>query len=84
MRKFNDGDKVRWEGDVDKVYSKDTKTLVGKVGTILPPQEYYAAPFGGNKYLTPEGYFDVEFSYEGRPFIVGNILESELIKVEMS
>lgn len=73
------GDLVRWDVDVDKVYSEYTKRVVGTVGTILPPQEYLDSK--GEKYLTPEGLRDVEFYLETRMYTVGNIPESELTLV---
>ena len=76
------GDYVRWETDVDKVYSAITKTLVGTVGTILPPQLYYSAPHpGASTHLTPEGYFDVKFPYGDSYITVGNIPRDHLVKV---
>lgn len=85
MSDLNVGDLVRWDVDVDKVYSAYTKTFVGKVGVILPPQEYTNGKFGkeSKKHLTYEGLRDVEFSREGeKGFIVGNIPEDELVKVD--
>lgn len=80
MSEFKVGDSVRWVTDVNKVYSKDTKTLVGKVGKILPPREYYDG--SGNMHLTRDGLHDVVFLYGDAEFIVGNIPEPELVKVE--
>ncbi len=80
MSDFQVGDLVRWVVDVDKVYSKDTKTLVGTVGTILPRHEYLNSK--GEKYLTREGHYDVEFYLETKPFIVGQIPETELVLVQ--
>jgi hypothetical protein len=80
---FQIGDKVRWETDIDKVYSATTKTLVGAVGEVLPPQLYYDSPHPDAKtHFTPAGYYDVKFSYGGTYIKVGNIPASELVKVE--
>lgn len=76
------GDYVRWDVDVDKVYSKDTKTLVGKVGIILPPQHYVSLKINTKGHRTPAGFRDVQFTYKDKPFTVGNIPESELVKVD--
>jgi hypothetical protein len=82
MSDLKTGDLVRWETDVDKVHSAYTKTFVGKMGKILPPQEYYDSPHAdAKKYLTPAGFFDVEFSDGEKTFTVGNIPESELVSV---
>lgn len=82
MNNLTVGDYVRWKVDVDKVYSTYTKTFVGKVGMVLPPQEYYDAPLGGNKYLTRKGFHDVIFWDGEKTFTVGNIPENELVKVD--
>jgi hypothetical protein len=75
------GDYVRWDTDVDKVYSTYTKTFVGKVGRVLPPQEYFNSK--GEPHLTPKGLRDVAFPHDlEENFIVGNIPESELVKVD--
>lgn len=85
MNTFQVGDLVRWVVDVDKVYSKDTKKVVGTVGTVLPPREYYrSSEPNAEKYLTPEGFYDVEFYLETRPLVVGQIPEIELVKVMSS
>lgn len=85
MSNFQVGDLVRWVVDVDKVYSKDTKKVVGTVGTVLPPREYLRSPEpNAEKYFTPEGFYDVEFYLETKPFTVGQIPETELVKVELS
>lgn len=75
------GDYVRWDVDVDWVYSAYTKTFVGRVGKVLPPQEYFNSK--REPHLTPEGFRDVAFSHDSEEdFIVGNIPESQLVKVD--
>lgn len=75
------GDRVRWVVDVDKVYSTYTKTFVGKVGRVLSPRVYQNSK--GQKYLTRKGFRDVAFPHDlDEDFIVGNIPESELVKVD--
>ena len=56
---LREGDYVRWDTDVDKVYSRDTKTLVGKVGKILPKRD-----------KTNNSAYDVEFTYNEKFFLV--------------
>ncbi len=81
MSNLQVGDCVRWVVDVDKVYSTYTKTFVGKVGKVLPPQEYLNSK--GEKHLTREGLRDVAFPHDlDEDFIVGNIPEVELVKVD--
>lgn len=88
MNKFKVGNSVQWVVDVDKVYSTGTKTVVGTVGIVLEPQEWYRAPSAdAERYLTPEGFYDVEFPYPaggaGKTLMVGQIPESDLVRVDV-
>lgn len=65
------GSKVKWIVDIDKVYSTDTKTYVGKIGQVVEPKDraYPPSKYNGNY----PGCFDVVFPNGSRGFGVWNI-----------
>lgn len=74
------GSKVKWIVDVGKVYSTDTKTYVGKIGTIVEPMNraYPPSKYSGNF----PGCFDVLFPNDREGFCVWDIPYYDLEAVE--
>lgn len=73
------GSKVKWIVNVEKVYSADTKTFVGKIGEVVEPKNraYPPSKYSGNF----PGCFDVLFPNKRNGFCVWDIPYYDLVEV---